>query len=112
MQLDHVQVVVAVGIEGLTVQGLDVIALHRGLADQLPVGLVVELERVEEHVVGRQEFRKPRTIPSVPRTTRSGVPTLVRATYDPGSVRAAEGQNAIGTRRSTSSSAAKRSGQA
>ncbi len=37
MQLDDVQIVVAVGEERLIVQRLDVVALHRGLAQHLPV---------------------------------------------------------------------------
>ena len=38
-------------------------------------------------------MRKPRTIPSVPLTTRSGVPTVVRAMYEPASGNAAEAQS-------------------
>ena len=56
VQLDHVQIVVAIGEERLIVQRLDVVALHRGLAQHLPVRLVVELDLVEEDVVVRQHL--------------------------------------------------------
>lgn len=58
VDLDHVQIVEAVGVERLIVQGLDVIALHRGLADQLPVGVVAELKRIEHHLAGFQQLRQ------------------------------------------------------
>ena len=44
----------------------------------------------------RQALRKARTSPSVPRTTTSGTPAASRATNEPGSGSAAEGQNGVG----------------
>ena len=59
----------------------------------------------------RHALRNARTRPSSPRTTTSGFPAALRATYEPASGSAADGQNGTGSRSSSSSSAPNRCSQ-
>ncbi len=59
-QPHHVQIVIAVVVEGFIVEGANVITLHRGFADQLPVGIVHKGDGVEDRLLLPQQVRQVR----------------------------------------------------